>query len=155
MAKKGSPSTAYGKRAQKQAQEHKLAGRQAIATGAVLGAGAVLTALPAPGAATVATAGAMIAFTVAENKYSASRATAAKGRAVEGSIQRGRGGSTALGMRGVSAGQMQSFVERNEAHRRAEAANDPAISADTFQRTRRDYRSGKEITETVRKKVTR
>lgn len=150
------PGTKQSQRAGEKAAAAKLGGHQAMAVTAISGGVAALSALSFNPLGVMAGTGAtLIGAQVAENKYAESRATKAKGRAVDGAIQRGRGGSTALGMRGVSAGQMQAFVERNEAHRKAEAANDPAISADTFQRTRRDYRSGKEITETVRKKVTR
>lgn len=112
--KYGGPGTAHSQRTAEKVGEKRLAGHQAMATGVVLGAGAVLTAIPAPGAATLATAGALTSFMVAENKYAEGRATQAKGRAIEGSIQRGRGGSTALGMRGVSADQMAGFVAANK-----------------------------------------
>lgn len=109
------PGTKQSQRAGEKAAAAKLGGHQAMAVTAISGGVAALSALSFNPLGVMAGTGAtLIGAQVAENKYAESRATKAKGRAVDGAIQRARGGSTALGMRGVSADQMAGFVAKNK-----------------------------------------
>lgn len=124
------PGTKQSQRAGEKAAAAKLGGHQAMAVTAVSGGAAVLSALSLnPLGVMAGTGAALVGAQVAENKYAESRATKAKGRAVDGAIQRARGGSTALGMRGVSADQMAGFVSKNKDYGAKQDARAKAPSA--------------------------
>ena len=149
--KYGNAKTGAGKRIRSSAYGERLAGKYWRGLGHLANAGAAVTAITgnAPGAAALLSAGSVSHVT----GHKASRRAEnlrLKSRAVDSLVNKSRTGNT-LGAKGMTPGDASGFAAASHSFHTA-AANTAGSGGETFERTRHDARSGKPITETVRKR---
>ena len=148
--------TGAGKRIMSRAYGERLGGKYWRGLGHLANAGAAVTAMTgnAPGAAALLSAGSASYITGHKASRKAENLRL-KSRAVDSLVNKSRTGNT-LGAKGLSTGDAAKFAAASHSFHTAAAntATNTATGGDTFERTRHDARSGKPITETVRKRGT-